>query len=277
MKNLQIFNYEGSNITFKKGESTMVNATEMAKPFSKFTKDWMVLKSTESFLIELSSVRRIPLSQLVVIQKGNSSSFNQGTWMHEDVALEFARWLSPKFAIWCNDRIKELLQVGFTATQEKLEEILYSPDLLIGLATQLKEAREENKRERKEKEQLKLQVDYQTDVITKSKPKVEYYENVINSENGLAVSVIASDLGCSAMHLNKILYKLGVQYRVDGTWMLYSKYKGHGYTITKTFTYQNSAGELISKVTMFWTQKGREFIHYLLHRQGISFKKTKRS
>ncbi|MDQ1087190.1 hypothetical protein QE390_001736 [Siphonobacter sp. SORGH_AS 1065] len=31
---------------------------------------------------------------------------NPGTWMHEDVALEFARWLSPAFAIWCNDQKK---------------------------------------------------------------------------------------------------------------------------------------------------------------------------
>lgn len=29
--------------------------------------------------------------------------------MHEDVAIEFARWLSPLFSIWCNDRIKELI------------------------------------------------------------------------------------------------------------------------------------------------------------------------
>lgn len=37
--------------------------------------------------------------------------------MHEDAALEFARWLSPKFAIWCNDRIKELLLTGHTETE----------------------------------------------------------------------------------------------------------------------------------------------------------------
>lgn len=36
--------------------------------------------------------------------------------MHEDVALEFARWLSPAFAIWCNDRIKELLLTGTVST-----------------------------------------------------------------------------------------------------------------------------------------------------------------
>ena len=34
--------------------------------------------------------------------------------MHEDVAIEFARWLSPAFSIWCNDKIKELLTTGKT-------------------------------------------------------------------------------------------------------------------------------------------------------------------
>lgn len=104
--------YKGNNISFAKNNGIMVNATEMAKPFGKSTKDWMVNKSTTEFLKELSSVRGIPLSQLVVVKKGNSSQFDQGTWMHEDVALEFARWLSPKFAIWCNDQIKELIATG---------------------------------------------------------------------------------------------------------------------------------------------------------------------
>lgn len=31
---------------------------------------------------------------------------------YESTAIEFARWLSPKFAIWCNDRIKELMTKG---------------------------------------------------------------------------------------------------------------------------------------------------------------------
>lgn len=35
--------------------------------------------------------------------------------MHEDVALEYARWLSPAFAIWCNDHIKQLLKEGTTS------------------------------------------------------------------------------------------------------------------------------------------------------------------
>lgn len=42
----QIFQYNGSPISFQKGNSVMVNATEMAKPFGKLAKDWLSNKST---------------------------------------------------------------------------------------------------------------------------------------------------------------------------------------------------------------------------------------
>lgn len=120
----------------------MVNATEMAKPFGKLAKDWLSNKSTNEFIHTLSAVRTIPLTDLVVVKQGGNGE--QGTWMHEDVALEFARWLSPAFAIWCNDRIKELMRVGFTATPATLEAMIANPDLIIGMATQLKQLRAEN-------------------------------------------------------------------------------------------------------------------------------------
>lgn len=140
--NIQIFNYNGNGVTFRKGDSVMVNATEMAKPFGKLAKDWLSNKSTNEFIHTLSAVRGIILTDLVVVKQGGNGE--QGTWMHEDVALEFARWLSPAFAIWCNDRIKELVQVGFTATPATLEAMIANPDLVIGMATQLKQLRAEN-------------------------------------------------------------------------------------------------------------------------------------
>lgn len=90
----------------------MVNATEMAKPFGKTAKDFLRNQSTQELISTLSAVRQICPTELVKIVQGGSGT--QGTWMHEDVALEFARWLSPVFAIWCNDRIKELLLTGAT-------------------------------------------------------------------------------------------------------------------------------------------------------------------
>ena len=151
------YDYNGYNITFDKGENLMVNATEMARPFGKTPKDWLRNQSTQDFISTLSAVRQILPTGLVLVQQGGSGE--QGTWMHEDVALEFARWLSPAFAIWCNDRIKELMQVGMTATPATLEAMIGNPDLVIGLATQLKQLRTENAEQQKVIEDKTQQLD----------------------------------------------------------------------------------------------------------------------
>lgn len=138
---IKVFSYNGSNISFNKGDEVMVNATEMAKPFGKSPKDFLKTEQTKRFIEALSEVKKILSSDLVRVVYGD----NGGTWMHEDVALEFARWLSPAFSIWCNDRIKELLTVGMTATPQTLEDMVNNPDLIISLATQLKKEREEKR------------------------------------------------------------------------------------------------------------------------------------
>lgn len=124
MNNPIVYSYKGSEISFMSGENVMVNATEMAKVFDKRPIDWLQNQSTNDFLNELAKVRKSTLADLVQVTKGGN---NAGTWMHEDVALEFARWLSPAFAIWCNDRIKELLKHGITATPQTIESILADP------------------------------------------------------------------------------------------------------------------------------------------------------
>lgn len=115
------FNYQGKQIDFKdqKG-SVMLNATQMGKAFGKKPKDWLRLQSTDEFLNVLKNSREADVpnelfneaDELVQVIRGGK---NQGTWMQEDVALEFSRWLSPSFAIWTNKHIKELLLKGSTA------------------------------------------------------------------------------------------------------------------------------------------------------------------
>ena len=109
MNESKTFIYEGSPVTFQIGEATMVNATEMAKSFGKQPVDWLKTNQAKSFLDAFSKLKNISFADLLIVRKG-SSNLGGGTWMHEDVALEFARWLSPQFAIWCNDRIKELMK-----------------------------------------------------------------------------------------------------------------------------------------------------------------------
>jgi len=268
MEAIQIFNYNNANITFK-GENGVayVNATEMSKAFGKQPSDWTKLKSSSNFLAELSVVRKIPRTDLITVLQGGNV---QGTWMHEDVALEFSRWLSPAFAIWCNDRIKELLKYGMTATPEKLEDILTNPDLLIGLATELKKEREakallESEIRVKESElSLKEEIiEIQDKNLKAIAPKAEYVDQVLLAKETYAITRIAQELGMSAVRLNQKLAEKKVIRKVDGQWILFQPYLGKGYTKAHTVTYQKSDGTTGTNTTTVWTEQGRKFIHDL--------------
>lgn len=267
MPDIQIFNYNGNSVTFRKGDSVMVNATEMAKPFGKFSKDWLANKGTVDFLNTLSAVRGISLTELVKVVQGGTPQ-EQGTWMHEDVAMEFARWLSPKFAIWCNDRIKELIQVGFTATPAALEAMLANPDLVIGMATQLKQLRAENA------EQQKLLV-AQTEQIRdlnaaneEMRVKVSYYDQILASKSTVTTTQIAQDYGMSAKKFNIELRNLKIQRKVGGQWILYAPYNTMGYVHSETFIPEcSTTGKMV--MTTKWTQKGRLFLYETLKKKGV--------
>lgn len=141
---VQVFKYNGTGITFKVGDNLMVNATEMAKSFNKRPVEWFRLPSTNDFLMafikdyeknrgEKISLRYAEISlreimeilsmyNLVIIQQGGNF---QGTWIYDEIAIEFARWLSPEFSIWCNRRIKEILNGGSKYPMSSDEAIAY--------------------------------------------------------------------------------------------------------------------------------------------------------
>lgn len=270
----KVFNYNGTPITFKAGDTTMVNATEMAKPFgeSKRAKNWLALQSTKEFIAVLSEGRNLPSAELVQVVYGN----NGGTWMHEDVALEFARWLSPQFAIWCNDRIKELMRHGITATPAAIESIIADPANAILMLQALQEERKRNASlseknhvyKSENRRLLRLTADYQSQLEAQA-PKVEYADNVLNSENTYTTTQIAKEVGMSAQSLNKILHGLGVQFRQSGQWLLYAKYQAKGYTKTRTHTYTRSNGRINTNITLVWTEAGRMFVHNILKKYEI--------
>jgi hypothetical protein len=178
-KGIKIFQYNNYPVTFNTGKSTMINATEMAKPFGKRPAKWLELPSTKTFLSSLCEVRKSDIINLVVTAKGNSGSFQQGTWMHEDVAMEFARWLSPEFAIWCNDRIKELLLNGKV-------ELNQSPSYTIEDPIARAEAWiQEQKKMQEEKKLLQLESDMWkkdskeiTEELVSHIPNLEFVERV---------------------------------------------------------------------------------------------------
>jgi len=100
--------------------------------------------------------------------------------------------------------------------------------------------------------------------VAEYEPKVTYYDKILQSNGTVTVSQIAKDYGISAQKLNKILHKEGVQYKVGGQWLLYSKHSGAGYT--KSDSYVDDTGT--TRLNTKWTQKGRLFIHTILTNLG---------
>lgn len=235
----------------------MINATEMAKPFGKNAGHWMRNQSTQEFINELAALRNCKGSDLVQIENGI------GCWMHEDVAMEFARWLSPAFAIWRNDRIKELLTIGMTATQPTLEQMIDNPDLVIHLATQLKQEREEKAKLEAQTEQQQATIKIQTEEIKKSAPKVSYYDNHLQSVNTLTSTQVAKQIGMDAEKLHRKMKEIGILYKQSGQWLLYSPFSTWGLHATRTQTYTRNDGSIGTSVYTVWTTKGIRFIHAL--------------
>lgn len=256
---IQIFEYNGNSISFGKEGNIMINATEMAKPFGKSPKDFLKTEQTKVYIGTLGEVKKILSSDLVRVIYGD----NGGTWMHEDVAMEFARWLSPAFAIWCNDHIKELLQYGMTATQPTLEQMINNPDLVISLATQLKNEREEKQRLQSQAEQQQVTIELQENEIKKSAPKVNYYDETLQSVNTMTTTQVAKEIGMEAFTLNKILKEKGIIYKQSGQWMFCTPYSRWGLHSTRTQTFTRSDGSIGTSVYTVWTQKGRRLVHAL--------------
>ena len=274
MNDSKTFIYEGSPVTFQIGEATMVNATEMAKPFGKQPVFWLNNQYTKGFLKELAELRNLSSADLVRVIKGGNDKNAQGTWLHEDVALEFARWLSPQFAIWCNDRIKELMKYGVTATPQTIDSVLADPDNAIRLLTALKEERKALKAANKQiavledqkkayhsenRRLLKLK-DRQDEIMREQAPLVEYAQNVLDSYDTFTSTQIAKELGMSAQALHKFLKDAGVMFKHGSQWFLYAKYQAKGYVKTREHTYQRKDGRTGLFLTTVWTEAGRMFV-----------------
>jgi len=75
-----------------------INATAMCRASGKLMGDYLRLSTTKAFLSELSSDMGIPISELVQSIRGGLP-YLQGTWVHPQVAINLAQWLSPKFAV----------------------------------------------------------------------------------------------------------------------------------------------------------------------------------
>ena len=125
---------------------------------------------------------------------------------------------------------------------------------------------EENERLMLENREQKAQIVQLDSKVSEMRPKAEYYDSILASPDSLVVTQIAKDYGMTPQEFNKRLAALGIQYKVNGQWVLYAKYQGEGYTDSRTGRKRNANGSWLLTV---WTQKGRLFLYTMLKEADV--------
>ena len=144
-----------------------------------------------------------------------------------------------------------------------VDAMLNDPDSMIAALQAYKE-------ERQRRLLLESENAVQKQQLLEMKPKVSYYDVVINSPDLISITEIAKDYGWSAKRMNSVLNEKEIQYKQGNhIWILYQKYAEQGLTSTKTHAYLAGDGNTHTKVHTYWTQKGRLFIYDLLKKDGI--------
>lgn len=247
------FSYNGNEVLFDIKDDVMVNATQLAKIYGKRPNDYLSLPATNQLISAITRKYGIAENQLVRTERGGMAP---GTWMHRLIVVDFCQWLDIDLKLWCTEKLDELMQYGMTATQPTLEQMINNPDLVISLATQLKNEREEKARLEQEKKHLE-------DKTAKQEPYVSFAQAAFKAEGKVDIGQAAKILGLpfGRNTLFKKLKEKGILFKRNEP---KQKYVDAGYfelTQLPPIHRNNHPDLIVMKVIC--TQKGLAFINHL--------------
>lgn len=117
MSNIIPMQFEDRLIPFT--DDGWINATHAAKHYGKRVQHWLDNEKTQEYLEE--TVNELADDGVPEFKSRNPGLLyrvvkgrNGGTWIHPELAVEFARWLSAKFARACDRHIKRLIEQAAT-------------------------------------------------------------------------------------------------------------------------------------------------------------------
>lgn len=227
------FDFGGVVIPFELGgRDVMINATEMAKAFpGKSVYEWKRLPSTQSYLQAMID-KGFSLVNILVTRKSGVSGTRGGgsTWMHRLLAIEFARWLSQEFSLWCNEKIDEIISRGYALRDNQIATL--------------------------------------QGVITSLQPRVDYYNAVLTySQVTYSMTDIVKLCGfkVSAPEVYKKLGQNGFTMKgSDKKWYLKKPWDSFGYTKTVMVSKVDPTTGVTSYYTKeVWTESGRYWLYSL--------------
>jgi hypothetical protein len=103
---IKTLDFNGIGIQFS--ADGWLNATASADALGKERLDNFLASST--YLEYASVVAKANSLEIGELKKARRGRYGSGTFLHPELAVCFARWISPDFAYWCDKQVPALLQ-----------------------------------------------------------------------------------------------------------------------------------------------------------------------
>lgn len=230
------------NVTLNENQEPVVSGRQLHKVLGVKTayKDWFP-RMTEYGFAENEDFSSF-------LSKSTGGRPKQDHVLKLDMAKEIAM-------IQRTDKGKEVRQYFI-----QVEKDFNSPEKIMARALKIADRKIISLEHKNEALQLELE---------EARKQTDYLDLILQTKDMLTTTQIAQDYGMSANKFNQILKQVGIQRKVNGQWILYTKYQGKGYIASRTFDYVGKDNKVHSKITTVWTQLGRRFIYEKLKDNDI--------
>lgn len=185
-----------------------------------------------------------------------------------EVLMQSRKPIAKQFKKGVKAILKEIRTTGgyIATTQED------TPELIMARALQVAQATID--RHKKQLELANDRIALQGEQLKSQAPKVEYYDQVLQSEGTMTTRQLAMSIGMTANSLNKKLCDAGIQFRQSGMYILHAPYSSYNLTSVRSYPYTASDGRTLTKQYLVWNERGKQFVT-MLHRNNFDAKKTR--
>lgn len=202
------------------------------------------------------------------------SGQNREVWMLTEsglyeVLMQSRKPIAKQFKKGIKAILKEIRKTGgyISTTQED------TPELIMARALQVAQATID--RHKKQLELANERIALQGEQLKSQAPKVDYYDQVLQSEGTMTTRQLAMSIGMTANTLNKKLCNAGIQFRQSGMYILRSPYSSYNLTGVRSYPYTTSDGRTLTKQYLVWNERGKQFVT-MLRNNNFDAKKTRR-
>lgn len=191
-----------------------VNATQMCQANGKLWGHYAARKSSKAYWKGLADDIWIPISSLIVQVDGYGDE--QATWVHPEVAVDLAQWVSVPFKIWANRTLTGVVSVSNTDGEvvksvdpvSLMAELNIAEQLLIELGVDTTVIKQ-------------LKVDNAISCLPNAKQMLEAGKKYISAADPVdTVGMNATQVGehlnpiKDAKEVNELLETMGLQYKM---------------------------------------------------------------